>query len=174
LGSTARRIARKSKIPVLIVTSWIEDFDAKYRTNLDKILVPLRSTSKDQVALRLAASLKKSSAAAKAELIALNVTPFPKVMNSAPLGTPELKVQQELFTDDVSIFSEQTGLKLTTRHLGAQKVGESALEFAEKEKVDLIILGAHRKPGRIGLFLGSVSQEIATKSSTPVVIPFVS
>jgi len=174
LGSTARRVARKSKIPVLIVTSWIDDFEANYRANLKKILVPIRNTRKDQVALRLAASLKGSSAAANAELIALNVTSLPQVMNSTPLGTPELKVQRELFTDDVSIFSEQTGLTLTPEHLGARNVGEAALKFAEKEKVDLIILGAHRKPGRIGLFLGSVSQVIATKSSRPVVIPFLS
>jgi len=174
LGSTARRVARKSDIPVIIVASWLEDFSKDYRTNLNKILLPIRSTSKDQVALRLAAALKLSSAGKSAELIALNLMPFPSVMNSAPLGTPEIKLQRELFMDDISIFSEKTGLALTPKHLATQNIGEAALEFAEKEKVDLIVLGAHRKPGRIRGFLGTVSEEIALKSQTAVVVTFVS
>lgn len=173
LGSTARRVARKSDIPVIIVASWLEDFSRDYDNTLNKILLPIRSTSKDQVALRLAAALKKSSAGKNAELIALNLTPFPKIMNSAPLDSPEIKVSREVFMDDVSIFSEQTGLPLTPMHLAKQNVGEAAIEFAEKEDVDLIVLGAHHKPGRFGGFLGSVSQEIASNSPTAVVITFV-
>ena len=173
LGSTARRVARKSDIPVIIVASWLDEFSKDYKPNLEKILCPIRSISKDQLALRLAAALKRSSAGKTAELIALNLTPFPAVKNSTPLGSPEIKLQRELFMDDISIFSEQTGLELTPKHLSSQNVGEAALEFAEKESVDLIVLGAHRKPGRIRGFLGTVSYEIASKSPTAVVITFV-
>ncbi len=173
LGSTARRVTRKSDIPVIIVASWLEDFAIDHKTTLNKILLPIRSTSKDQVALRLAAALKACSAAKSAELIALNLTTFPSVKNSTPLGAPEIKLHRELFMDDISIFSEQTGLTLTPRHLATQNVGEAAIEFATKEKIDLILLGAHRKPGRIRSFLGTVSKEIASKSSSPVVITYV-
>ena len=173
LGSTARRVARKSTIPVIIVASWFEDFSKDYKTDLSKILLPIRSTSKDQVALRLAAALKKSSAGKNAELIALNLTHYPAVKNSAPLGSPEIKVQREVFMDDISIFSEQTGLTLTPKHLASQNIDEATIDFAEKEQVDLIVLGAHRKPGRIGGFLGSFSEKIASKSRKAVIITFV-
>jgi nucleotide-binding universal stress UspA family protein len=173
LGSTARRVARKSNIPVIIVASWLEDFSKDEQTTLKKVLLPIRSTSKDQVALRLAAALKESSAGKDAELIALNLMPFPSIMESAPLGSPEIKVNREVFMDDISIFSEQTGLHLIPMHFAKQNVGEAAIEFAEKENVDLIVLGAHHKPGRFGGFLGSVSQEIASNSPTAVVITFV-
>lgn len=173
LGSTARRVARKSTIPVIIVASWLEDFSKDYKTDLNKILLPIRSTSKDQVALRLAAALKNSSAGKNAELIALNLTHYPAVKNSAPLGSPEIKVQREVFMDDISIFSEQTGLTLTPKHLAGQNIDEETIEFAEKEQVDLIVLGAHRKPGRIGRFLGSFSEKIASKSKKAVIITFV-
>ncbi len=173
LGSTVRRVARKSDIPVIIVASWVDDFSKDFKSNLEKILLPIRSTAKDQLALRLAAAIKKSSAGKEAELIALSLTPFPAVKNSTPLGSPEIKVQRELFMDDIAIFSEQTGLSLTSKHLAAQKIGEATLEFAEKENVDLIVLGAHRKPGRIRGFLGSVSYEIASHSPIAVVITFV-
>jgi nucleotide-binding universal stress UspA family protein len=173
LGSTARRVARKSTIPVIIVASWLEDFSKDYNTDLNKILLPIRSTSKDQVALRLAAALKNSSAGKNAELIALNLTHYPAVKNSAPLGSPEIKVQREVFMDDISIFSEQTGLTLTPKHLAGQNIDEETIEFAEKEQVDLIVLGAHRKPGRIGGFLGSFSEKIASKSKKAVIITFI-
>ena len=173
LGSTARRVARKSNVPVIIVASWIEEFSTEYSTALNKILLPIRSTSKDQVALRLAAALKKSSAGQDAELIALNVTQYPAVKNSAPLGSPEIKVQREVFMDDISIFSEQTGLTLTPQHLAGQNIDEETIEFAEKEQVDLIVLGAHRKPGRFGGFLGSFSEKLASKSKKAVIITFV-
>ncbi len=172
LGSTARRVARKSHIPVIIVASWLEDYSKGNSRSYNRILLPIRSTRKDQVALRLAAAVKKSTAGKDAELIALNLTRFPAVMNSAPLGSPEIKVGRELFMDDISIFTEQTGLSLTPQHVAAQNVGDAAIEFAEKEKIDLIVLGAHHKPGRIGGFLGTVSQQIASGSSTTVVITF--
>ncbi len=172
LGSTVRRVARKSKIPVLVVVSWLNDFKDRQKFKIQKILLPIRKTSKDITALRLAAALKKSSAAQEAELIALNLTHFPEVVNQKPLDTPEIKVARELFIDDITIFSEQTGLKITPRHVAVQKIGESTLEIAAKEKSDLIILGAHRKPGRFRSTLGSVSQEIALEAPTTVVITF--
>lgn len=172
LGSTARRVARKSNKPIIIVASWLEEVTKNKKSKYAKILLPIRSTSKDQSALRLAAAIKKSSAGKDAELIALHLTHFPAVMNSAPLGSPEIKVERELFMDDISIFCEQTGLTLNPQHVAAQNIGEATIEFAEKEKIDLIVLGAHRKPGRIGGFLGSVSQQIAASSSATVVITF--
>ncbi len=172
LGSTTRRVARKSEIPVLVVASWLKKFEEAPNFELQKILLPIRSTSKDIAALRLAAALKTSSAAKDAELVALNLTSFPEVKTSTPLGAPEIKLQRELFMDDVSIFSKQSGLEITPKHLAAQKIGEAAIEFAEKEKVDLILLGAHRKPRRFGGFLGSVSYEIALKTHAAVVVAF--
>jgi nucleotide-binding universal stress UspA family protein len=172
LGSTVRRVARKSKVPVLAVVSWLNEFKDRQKFKIQKILLPIRKTSKDITALRLAAALKNSSAAQEAELIALNLTHFPDVINNKSLDTPEIKVARELFVDDITIFSEQTGLNITPKHVAAQKIGESALEIAAEEKSDLIILGAHRKPGRFGSALGSVSQEIASQAPTTVVITF--
>ncbi len=172
LGSTARRVARKSEVPVLIVASWLENFAEHQEPVLRKILLPIRTTSKDLSALRLAAALKKSSAAKKADLIALNLTLFPMVTSLTATDAPEIKVEREVFMDDIAIFTEQTGLEITPMHVAARKIGEAAIEIANKEKVDLIILGAQRKPGRFGGFLGRVAQKIALESEAAVVITF--
>lgn len=177
LGATTRRVARKSKAPVLVVASWVEDLEKLSKPVLRKILLPIRDTKKDIAALRVAAALKKSSAAKDAELIALNLTRLPLVMSKTAIDTPEVKLGKELFMDDLNIFTEQTGLEVIPKHVAVPKVGDAALDIAANENVDLIILGSHRKPGRLrdGRFrgiLGSVSHQIAMESPTAVVITF--
>lgn len=174
LGSTARRVARKSEIPVLIVASWQEDFEESKKPTLRKILLPIRHTKRDMAALRLAAVLKQSSAGKDAELIALNLTHLPIERKKTGMDAPEIGVQRELFMDDISIFSEQTSLEVTPKHVAAKDICEAAVEIASEENVDLIILGAQKKPGRFRNILGQVSLKIAKESKAPVVITFTS
>jgi nucleotide-binding universal stress UspA family protein len=174
LGSTARRVTRKSKTPNLVVSSWLEDLKSIPETTLRKILLPIRKIKKDLAALHLAAALKKSSAAKDAELIALNLTAYQLVTDQKAAETPEVKLAKELFMDDLTIFTEETGLSITPKHMAARKVGEGALAVAEEENVDLIILGATRKPGRFGDIMGRVSFKIALEANACVVIPFIS
>lgn len=173
LGSTARRVTRKSSTPNLVVSSWLHDLSEIPKPLWKKLLLPLRKVKKDLAALRLAAALKRSSAAKDAELIALNLTPFQLVTDQQAAETPEAKLAKELFMDDLAIFTEDTGLQVTPKHMATRKVTEGALEVAEQEKVDLIILGATRKPGRFGDILGRVSHQIALEAKASVVIPFI-
>lgn len=172
LGSTARRVTRKSKIPIIIVASWLEDFSKDQKPAIRKILLPIRKIAKDMAALRLAAALKKSSVMKSAEIIALNVSNLPSVTSLAAIDSDVFKHERELFLDDVEIFKEETEFEIKPQHIAAPKITEAALEIARKENVDLIILGAQRKPGRFGGILGSVSLGLATQSKIPVVITF--
>jgi nucleotide-binding universal stress UspA family protein len=178
LGATVRRVARKSDVPVLVVTSWVNDYEKLPKPMLRKILLPIRDTCKDVAALRLAAALKMSSAATDAELIALNLTPLPSVTSKKAIDTPEVKLGKELFMDDLSIFTEQTGLEVVPKHIAAPKVGDATIDVAETEKVDMIILGGQPKPGRLrggrlrGV-LGSVARQVAAEAPGIVVIAFV-
>ena len=147
-GSTARRVARKSKIPVLIVVSWLEDFASHQEPVLRKILLPIRSTSKDLPALHLGAALKGSSAAANAELIALNMTLLPLVASLTAVDAPEIQFERKQFMNDVNSLAEQIGIKIRAKHAAGRNLGEVAIDIATQEQVDLIILGAHRKPHR--------------------------
>jgi nucleotide-binding universal stress UspA family protein len=171
-GSTARRVARKSKVPLLVIASWLEDLAKHQEPVLRKILIPIRSTQQDLSALRLAAALKKSSAAKKAELIALNITLLPLVTSLTATDAPEIKVEQKRFMEDITAFSERTGIKITPKHVAARKLSEAAIDIATKEQADLIILGTHRKPSRFGGFLGRVSRKMATESNAAVVMIF--
>ena len=173
LGSTARRVTRKSTAPNLVVSSWLDDLTMIPKPSWKKFLLPLRKVKRDIAALNLAAAFKKSSFAKGAELIALNLTAFQLITDEQAAETPEAKLAEELFTDDLVIFTKDTGLQVTPKYMATRNVGEGALEIAEKEKVDLIILGATRKPGRFGDILGRVSIQIALEAKSSVVIPFV-
>ena len=171
-GSTARRVARKTNVPLLVIASWLEDFAKHQEPVLRKILIPIRSKRQDFSALQLAAALKKSSAAKTAELIALNITLLPLVTSLTATDAPEIRIERERFIEDVNVFSKQTGIKITPVHVAARELSDAAIEIATEEQVDLIILGIHQKPHRFGGFLGRVSRKIATESNAAVAMIF--
>ncbi|MFX0169620.1 MAG: universal stress protein [Candidatus Hodarchaeota archaeon] len=171
-GSTARRVARKTKVPLLVIASWLEDFAEHQEPVLRKILIPIRSKHQDFSALHLAATLKRSSAAKTAQLIALNITLLPLVTSLTATDAPEIQLERERFIEDVTIFSNQTGIKIIPRHVAARKLSNAAIEIANEEQVDLIILGTQQKPRRFGGFLGRLSRKIATESNAAVVLIF--
>ncbi|MFX1563721.1 MAG: universal stress protein [Promethearchaeota archaeon] len=172
LGSTSRRVVSKSKIPTIVVASWLEDFARHQEPVIKKILLPIDDTTKDIAALRFAAALKKSSAAKSAELIALHVTLLPMVVSLTAADSEECLHDQEVFLKDVSDFTTKTGLKVTPKHVAARKIGDATVEMAAKEDVDLIVLGAQRKPRRFQRILGRVSFKIASRSKAAVVLTF--
>ena len=172
LGSTSRRVVRKSRQPVIVVASWLEDFQEHYEPVIRKILLPIRNTIEDIAALRLAAALRKSSAAQNAELIALHVTLLPMVVSLTATDSEEVRRERQQFLEDCRRFTEKTGLLLVPKHVAARKIGQATIEMAARENVDLIILGARKKPRLFGGFLGRVSFKIASRAQAAVVLIF--
>jgi nucleotide-binding universal stress UspA family protein len=172
LGSTARRVARKAKVPTLVVASWLQDLEAHQEPVLRKILLPIGDLHEDIAALRLAAALKSGSAAEDAELVALNVTLLPAVVPLTATDLPEIQRERAAFHADLDRFMQETGIKVTCKHVAARKIGQATVELAAQENVDLIILGAHRRPRRFGRVLGRVSFKIASRAKAAVVLIF--
>jgi nucleotide-binding universal stress UspA family protein len=155
-----------------VVASWLEDFAPHQEPVLRKVLLPIGNVSEDIAALRLAAVLKGGSAAQHAELIALNVTLLPAVVPLTATDLPEIQKEDAIFHADLERFMRETGIKLTIKHVAARKIGQATIEFAGQEGVDLIILGARRRPRRFGTILGRVSFKIASRAKAAVVLIF--
>jgi nucleotide-binding universal stress UspA family protein len=172
LGSTSRRVARKSKVPTVVVASWLEDFEPHQEPVIRKILLPIGDVKEDMAALLLAAVLKRSSAAQAAELIALHVTLLPAVVPITATDLPEIQEEHAAFHKDLERFMQETGLKMTPKHVAARKIGQATIELAAQEDVDLIILGARRKPRRFRRIFGRVSFKIASRAKAAVVLIF--
>lgn len=172
LGSTSLRVARKSKVPTLVVASWLEDFEPHQEPVLRRILLPIGDVNDDIAALRLAAVLKGSSAAQEAELIALHVTLLPAVVPITATDLPEIQDEHAAFHQDIERFMQETGLTLTPKHIAARKIGQATIELAAQEDIELIILGGRRKPRRFRSVLGRVSFKIASRAKAAVVLIF--
>jgi len=172
LGFTSRRVARKAKVPTLVVASWLKDFEPHQEPALRKILLPIGDVDEDIAALRLAAVLKQSSAAQDAELIALNVTLLPAVVPITATDLPEIQQEHAAFLEDLERFMQETGVKMTPKHVAARKIGQATIELAAQEDVDLIILGARRRPRRFRSIFGRVSFKIASRAKAAVVLIF--
>ena len=54
--------------------------------------------------------------------------------------------------------------------ISASSIVGEIIEFADKEKVDLIILGTRGRTGFKKLLLGSVAEGVVTHSSCPVMV----
>jgi len=170
LGSASRDVVRKGKTPTLLVVSWQEEFKERHEPVLRKILVPLGELSEDIAALRLAAALKKGSAARDAELIAFNATILPAIVPMTATDLPEIRRGKERFRQAIDKFMHETGTQLTVKQTPARTPEEATIEFANQENVDLIILGGRRRPGPLGMFLGATCFKIATKALAAVVL----
>ena len=48
--------------------------------------------------------------------------------------------------------------------------GEDILKVAKKKKCDLIVMGTHGQGGLRGVFIGSVTQKVLSKSKVPVMV----
>lgn len=65
-----------------------------------------------------------------------------------------------------------TGIDCSTTLLVARnrRVSEVLLEYAEAEKVDLIVLGRHGQRGLAKLIIGSVAEQVAKMANTSVLL----
>jgi nucleotide-binding universal stress UspA family protein len=67
--------------------------------------------------------------------------------------------------------ARQNGIELKTELLNSQRpIDYVILEYAEKEGVDLIVIGTRGRSGLSKLVLGSVASGIVTYSSIPVLV----
>jgi nucleotide-binding universal stress UspA family protein len=170
LGSASRDVVRKGKIPTILVASWLEAFKEASESLVHKVLIPVADVAEDIAALRLAAALKKGSAARDAELIAFNATILPAIMPLTATDLPEFRRAKEKFQQSIEKFMRETGIKLTVKQTPARTAEQAIIEFANKEDVDFIILGGRRRPGTLGVFLGATTYKIATEAQAAVVL----
>ena len=69
----------------------------------------------------------------------------------------------------MSSIKDKTKVKLFTQ---TGREDEKILKFAQKEKIDIIVIGTHGRTGIEHVFLGSVAEKIIRRSPIPVfVIP---
>ncbi len=79
--------------------------------------------------------------------------------------------REKMFNDKyLNHIKDKTKVKIVTK---SGREDEEILKFAQKEKIDIIVIGTHGRTGIEHVFLGSVAEKIIRRSPIPVfVIPW--
>jgi nucleotide-binding universal stress UspA family protein len=110
-----------------------------------------------------------------AEVIALNVIlPYVTIFGPAvPRYLSELKLEAQSYLDRVKEKTKTIGnnrIQLRTELIESASAVSGIVDFAEKEKVDLIIVGIRGRSGFTKLLLGSVASGVVTYAHCPVMV----
>ena len=156
--------------------------------SFQKILVPYDGSKFSDKALETAIGIAKMSGQ-NTELILLHITPsipipltferpvyYAKTGKSIPLTQYIEELTKEM-EENASIMMDELKKKYTDKEIKIENVllhgypSEKIIEFANEQKVDLIVIGS---VGLSGLSkvraLGSVSRNVSEKASCPVLI----
>ncbi len=134
--------------------------------NYAKVLFPLDLSPVSPVIAKHVASVVEKYGA---ELHVLNVVPTydGPTFASYNLVMDEIK---ENTSEAMEQFCKEhfTGLEGIVTHVSVGHTGRQVLSYANKNEIDLIIMGTHGRSGLGAVFFGSVAQRVVQASTIPV------
>ncbi len=143
---------------------------------VNKILVPTDGSKNAQKAVEVAVNFVKNYGTPKTEVNVVYVFTGTGHSAAAPSGRLDpdqfeeyLKKETETFTQKAVQTFEEAGIEVNTISLGGDP-GAEIVEFAEKEKFDMIIMGTRGKTGFSAWVPGSVAQKVVSRAPCPVML----
>ena len=142
---------------------------------ISKILVCVDGSKESIAAVHYSITLAKQY---DAQLIALSVMDFPVISDGSFWTTETIKEWREETRSEAlkwlsSILEDakKYGIKLNTKLLESSgPVEHDIVDYAEKENVDLIIIGTKGRSGFKKLLIGSVALGVVTYAHCPVIV----
>lgn len=168
LGSVAEEVVRRASCPVLTVRTGAHEREL---TETGRILVPIDFSDATEQTLQCARTF---STLLDAELHLLHVIeqPIQPVFYEAytelvPATNEELA---RTARTELNKLQETMGLEKTTAHVTGGFPATEVLDFAEREEIDLIIMGSQGLTGLAHLLLGSVAERVVRRAPCPVLV----
>lgn len=166
LGSVSRQIASNSKVPVFI---------SKRKTGGKKILLTTDGSEHSYSAIKHAVKLLNLH---EKELYIVSVKENPELL---PLEAAldknwleDIDKQQKIHAakaiNKAKAFLEKSELTIKSEAILTGNPAQKIIDFAEKEEIDLIVMGARSKTDLSALLLGSVSKRVLENVHSSVVI----
>lgn len=160
LGGTADRVVRSSSIPCLILPE-------ELRLPLHRVLVPVDSSAGARGALAVAltwASALRHREKHRTCVRALHVSPESEAGRNAEheLGRVVDEVRQEL--------SYIAGVDVESVLVHGESAGPTILEYADQNRIDLIVIATRGASMTSPAILGSVSSAVARNTRVPVLL----
>lgn len=134
--------------------------------------VILAATDGSEGATRAVVTAAQLSKAWGAKLVIMTATPAlstDDVAAAGMLGTAPQRISREVLSE-----AKACALRAGTSNVEAfEGLGDpvrAILDFADTEQADMVVVGRRGRGRLAGLLLGSISQNLATRASCPVVV----
>ncbi len=173
-GSIAERVARRSRVSVMIIRSPIKDW-VTYGSHVSprKIVVPLGSNNPCEVsAVQIAIAIANAGESRDADITLLHVITVPETVPIIP-DDDRLIIQEEKdFVKQAGMYSTMLLWPMKTKSIIGRDVGRSVSYYLNKEHADLSIMGVPYVPRRFFGLFGTDTNIIYQRSKCPVVVIF--
>ena len=176
MGSVAEAVVRGASCPVLTLKiprhaqrgSSLEGLDAPQQLapvvleRLKNVLCPIDFSERSKAALDIATQIARVH---DAKLFIVHVEENPAMVQPSLLGLPPAgwELNHRLSEYEPS----ETGVRFE-RDLLVGNVPEQVVDYAERRAIDLIVIGSHGHTGMLRKLVGSVAEDLVSKSTIPV------
>jgi nucleotide-binding universal stress UspA family protein len=174
LGSNAERVVQHSSSPVLVVRQSEREFVADGKELLiQRILVPTDFSESSREALEYAVEFGRQFGA---RLVLFHSFIVPQLITAEPYGPQSARLAPELarFAVEDQMREFVKGFDFSGADFETQIVtgpaAEEIRDYAEKEKMDLIITSTHGRTGFMHVLIGSVAEHIVRYAHSPVLV----
>jgi len=134
---------------------------------LKKILAPLDGSKNSLRGLNVALVLAKYTGAT---IIGLNVSSYPSIIAISSDIKNKIKKKSNQVIQQAERISKKANVPFTGISKINDNVGNTIIIFAEKNGVDMIVMGSRGLDPELGMFLGSVANHVIIKSKIPVTV----
>jgi nucleotide-binding universal stress UspA family protein len=181
LGNTADKVARISKIPVLLIRG---NVDAPRKIHFENILVPLDGSAQSEVVLAYVENLA-SNLKIKVNLVTVVETPYHFIASPSMAGfyggegmvkvpyTDEelkpLKAQAEKYIKRISDKLAAEGIK-TSYEVKVGSAGDEIIETEEEMLPDMVVMATHGHGGFGRFDYGSIITKVLHGGITPLLL----
>jgi nucleotide-binding universal stress UspA family protein len=174
LGSNAERVVQHSGSPVLVVRQSEREFVAEGAPlQIQTILVPTDFSGSSMEALDYAVEFGRQFGA---RLVLFHSFSVPELITTDPYGphnmpvTPEqarsaAEDQMREFVKDFDFGGVDFETQITTG-----RAAEEICDYAEKQKMDLIITSTHCRTGFMHVLIGSIAEHVVRYARSPVLV----
>ena len=150
IGSNAQRVVTISEVPVLTIPH------TSKKTSFKNILIPIDNSAHSRAKVNIAMLIADQYDA-----------------NIHLIGLPDTKDKTELSKFNIKMKSvekiiDKEGLSYSSKIVQGKNMADAALNYASKNKCDLIVINTGHESRTTGIFLGAFSQQIVNHSNIPV------
>ena len=148
-------------------TSTTSSIGANQRVTISKILIPIDGSAASIDAADYAISISKKY---NAELYALHVIRGDLAAETSESFMTRMTKEGEEYLNKVKVNADEKKVQIKTEIISSINIAGGIMAYAEKNNIDLIVIGTTGRSGFKRLLLGSVASRIVTYAHCPVFV----